>query len=354
MAAETMKVIPPALLEAAASAAGIAEKAAAPHPGTTASAGSPADDALATLAAGMNTRSAQLSATLAGKGPQVQATTQAGVAELQGQDQQNAALIKQLADDTPHTPNPATGIRATKTLFRARPGLQDRLDHRRRTGPQHLRPQIHKPGGREEGELRGTGIQDQARAGSGRRAELPVDRAARRHFMAADVARVTTIVDYENGVVVVRQNPSVRENPNGSSGEVRVAAPTAHVFQAPDGSVRIQYQAHDAFAPGIAADPDVFGSHTWTVNGDLVYTPGPGGVQVSGTRSDYPSMEIYQDLPDGSTHTVWYDKARAGNSLGPELNLPWHHDVGPAGGRALERFHGTEVMPEPTVVSGHF
>lgn len=73
------------------------------------------------------------------------------------------------------------------------------------------------------------------------------------------------------------------------------------------------------------------------MNGDLVFTPGAGGVQVGGTRTDYPSMEIYQDLPDGSTHTALIDPAQSGGSLGPATNLPFHHDVG-IGGKAFEPF----------------
>ncbi len=100
MVAEPIKVRPPALVQAAASAAMTAEKAAAPHPGAVpvASAGSPADGAAATIAAGMSVKSTQLTTKLAGKGPQVQAKTQSGVAQLQGQDEQNAAKIQQLGN----------------------------------------------------------------------------------------------------------------------------------------------------------------------------------------------------------------------------------------------------------------
>lgn len=93
----TIKVHPPALLQAAASAATTAAAAAAPDPGTVpvaAPGGSAADDAAALIAAGISAREAALAAKLAGKGPLIQATTQAGVAELQGQDEQNGAQIR--------------------------------------------------------------------------------------------------------------------------------------------------------------------------------------------------------------------------------------------------------------------
>ena len=116
MVAQPIKVRPPALLQAAASAAATAEKAAAPHPGVVpvASPGSPADGAAATIAAGIGAKSAQLSTKLAGKGPQVQAKTQSGVTQLQGQDEQNATQIKQVADGSPvSAPNGRSGIQPT-------------------------------------------------------------------------------------------------------------------------------------------------------------------------------------------------------------------------------------------------
>ena len=98
MADVSIEVRPPAILQAATSAAGTAEQAAAPHPGVVppVSAGSPADAAAAMIAAGMGTRSAQLAAMLAPKGPQVQAITQAGVAHMQTTDTDNGQRIAQL------------------------------------------------------------------------------------------------------------------------------------------------------------------------------------------------------------------------------------------------------------------
>ena len=37
-------------------------------------------------------------------------------------------------------------------------------------------------------------------------------------------------------------------------------------------------------------------------------------------------------MPDGSIRTVLIDPAIAGNSTGPMVNLPQHHDVGVGGG----------------------
>lgn len=168
--------------------------------------------------------------------------------------------------------------------------------------------------------------------------DLGNNRGANAHFDPEDT-KVTTYIDYENGIVVLRQNPSVEENSTGGPGAVKVGTPKGSVTQLPDGSVRIRYDAGNPFAPGITADPNgPFAGHTVTVNGDLVFTPNPEGVQVNGTRTDYPSLEIYQDLPDGSSRTVLIDPAQSGRSWGPALNLPGHHDVGPLGGKAFAPF----------------
>jgi hypothetical protein len=95
MAAAEIKIVPPRLLAAGSAAAETAAKAAALHPGTAATGtpGSPFDTAWATLAAAMKARGGQMDAETAARGPQVAATTQAGVAELEGQDAQNAEQI---------------------------------------------------------------------------------------------------------------------------------------------------------------------------------------------------------------------------------------------------------------------
>lgn len=168
--------------------------------------------------------------------------------------------------------------------------------------------------------------------------DLGNNRGANPNFDPEDT-KVTTYIDYENGIVVLRQNPSVEESSTGGPGPVKVGAPTGSVTQLADGSVRIKYDAGNPFAPGISADPKgPLIDHTVTVNGDLVFTPGPGGVEVNGTRTNYPSLEVYQDRPDGTTQTVLIDPARSGSSDGPLLNLPRHHDVGPLGGKAFAPF----------------
>jgi hypothetical protein len=162
------------------------------------------------------------------------------------------------------------------------------------------------------------------------------NRAANSNF-GPENARVTTYIDYENGIVVMRQNPSIQQDGSGRPGQVKVGVPQGNVTQTNDGAVRIKYDAGNPFAPGLSKNPPGLADHPWTVNGDLVFTPTKDGIRIDGTRTNYPSMEVYQDLPNGPTRTVLIDPARAGSSAGPFENLPRHHDVG-IGGRAFEPF----------------
>ncbi|OBK84807.1 DUF4226 domain-containing protein [Mycolicibacter sinensis] len=141
--------------------------------------------------------------------------------------------------------------------------------------------------------------------------------------------KVTTYIDYDNGIVVMRQNPSVAVNSDGSPGQVKCGVPQGSIMQAPDGSVRIKYDAGNPLVPGLATDRNgPLNDHRLSVNGDLVFTPGSGGVHVDGTRTDYPSLEVYQDLPNGTARTVLIDPAQSGRSTGPVFNLPFHHEIG--------------------------
>ncbi|WP_052957015.1 DUF4226 domain-containing protein [Mycolicibacter heraklionensis] len=159
-------------------------------------------------------------------------------------------------------------------------------------------------------------------------------------------SKVTTYIDYDNGIVVMRQNPSVELGPDGSPRRVEVGVPQGSIAQAADGSVRIKYDAGNPLVPGFTTDVHgPLGNHRLSVNGDLVFTPAAGGVHVDGTRTDYPSLEVYQDLPNGTTRTVLIDPAQSGSSVGPALNLPFHHEVG-LGGKAFAPFeHGGSWNP---------
>lgn len=140
-------------------------------------------------------------------------------------------------------------------------------------------------------------------------------------------ARVVTYVDYENGLIITRQNPSVT-----TSGDVQVGEPAVQAQQLPNGSVLIQYDAANPFAP---PGSSVTGH---TVNGELVISPTSGNpgtprVVAGGEITDYPSVEIYQDNFAGTARPVLIDPANSGSQWGPLANLPSFHDVG--GGKAM-------------------
>lgn len=140
-------------------------------------------------------------------------------------------------------------------------------------------------------------------------------------------ARVTTYVDYENGLIITRQNPSVT-----ASGEVKVGEPEVQASQLSNGSVLIQYDAANPFAPPGS------GVTGHTVNGELVISPTSGNpgtprVIAGGEITNYPSMEIYQDNSAGDSRPVLIDPADSGSQWGPLRNLPFFHEVG--GGKEM-------------------
>ncbi|MEE4026075.1 hypothetical protein V1Y59_23540 [Gordonia sp. PKS22-38] len=136
--------------------------------------------------------------------------------------------------------------------------------------------------------------------------------------LAPEDTRVSYVVDYENGYVIARQNPSVVSE----SGEVRTGTPDVKVNQLDDGTVLVDYRAADPFAPAPAA------ATGWSVNGQTIITPSEDGAEISGRVTDFPSMETYQYMPDGTVNTLHQDDAGDHSSTGPMLNLPFHHEFG--------------------------
>jgi hypothetical protein len=134
----------------------------------------------------------------------------------------------------------------------------------------------------------------------------------------AEDTRISYVIDYENGYVIARQNPSV----NADTGEVKTGTPYVGVAQLGDGSVVVDYDAADPLAPAAAA------AVGWSVNGTTVFTPGDDGVRVSGNVTDYPSMETYQYTPQGQTQTLHQDDAGDRTEWGPSVFLPGDHEFG--------------------------
>ncbi|MDL9938948.1 hypothetical protein QSJ18_19560 [Gordonia sp. ABSL1-1] len=142
-------------------------------------------------------------------------------------------------------------------------------------------------------------------------------------------ARVTTYIDYENGVVIMRQNPSVRIDEHGIAKDQETGSPKGTVYQAPDGSVAVTYEAADPI--GLGGETSRIGMG---VNGTIVATPGVDGAAptVGGFRTDYPWMEVHHTSVDGAQSTVTVDRPQGlgtGSSVGPALNLNRYHEFGP-------------------------
>lgn len=138
-----------------------------------------------------------------------------------------------------------------------------------------------------------------------------------------EASRVSVLVDYDNGVVVVRQNPTV--SVDGERGVAAAATPNVHVVQAPDGRMTIDYDASDAYENPIGTAAGV------TVNGRITLEPQSDGVvALGGNTTIYPSMETYQYRDGLAPVQLQWDPANSGSDLGPGTSLTRHHWVGDA------------------------
>ncbi|MCV7225887.1 hypothetical protein [Mycolicibacterium komossense] len=103
-------------------------------------------------------------------------------------------------------------------------------------------------------------------------------------------SRVSIVTDYDNGLVVVRQNPSIFLGDNGN--QLKAGHPDVRVSQSPNGSVLINYAAADPFSPG---GESLAKATPWNVQGRLAISPGLNGPVAGGLISDFPAVEIYRD-----------------------------------------------------------
>ncbi len=131
-------------------------------------------------------------------------------------------------------------------------------------------------------------------------------------------SRVALLVDYENGLVLARQNPSV----DIERRQVKVGTPTVRVTQRQDGAVYLRYAAADPFSPG----GEDFAKAAVAVRGELVVQPGPSEVKVGGSPTAFPALEAYNDRPMAgsaalSTKTVAQMHPWIDNEWGPLAGL---------------------------------
>lgn len=140
---------------------------------------------------------------------------------------------------------------------------------------------------------------------------------------SVEASRVSLFVDYDHGVVVARQNPTV--NVDGQRGGAMADVPSVHVVQAPDGRLTIDYNAKDAYEFPAAAAAGM------TVNGRVTLEPhADGRVGIGGNTTIYPSMETYQYREGAPTAQLQWNPANSGSEWGPSTSLARHHWVGDA------------------------
>ena len=138
-------------------------------------------------------------------------------------------------------------------------------------------------------------------------------------------SRVTIYTDFDNGVVVTRQNPSVLVGSGGN--DVKVGTPDVRVSQNTNGSVLIRYHAADPFSPG---GEELALQTPWNVNGDLVIKPTAAGPIAGGTISDFPAAEIYR-VNGGSTVQMAQIMPQNVTEAGPLVGLPFSQQIGQPG-----------------------
>ncbi|KZS85993.1 MULTISPECIES: putative alpha/beta hydrolase [Mycobacterium] len=137
-----------------------------------------------------------------------------------------------------------------------------------------------------------------------------------------EASRVSIYVDYENGIIVARQNPSV----DAKTGQIRAGTPTISAVQKSDGGVLVKYSAADPFSPG---GEGLAKATSFDVNGTIAIQPTPGGPHVGGTVTNFPAIEIYNDRPGSTTAPLvqsW--PLVVDNALGPAAGLWWHRSIG--------------------------
>lgn len=138
-----------------------------------------------------------------------------------------------------------------------------------------------------------------------------------------EASRVSVFVDYENGVIVTRQNPTV--NVDGQRGGAAAAVPEVHVVQGQGGKMTIDYDTYDAYENPVGKAMGI------TVNGRVTLDPhADGTVGIGGNTTIYPSMETYQYREGLPAAQIQWNPANSGSEYGPGTSLSRHHWVGDA------------------------
>ncbi|MGE0219532.1 EspA/EspE family type VII secretion system effector [Mycolicibacterium sp.] len=137
-----------------------------------------------------------------------------------------------------------------------------------------------------------------------------------------EASRVSIYTDFDNGIVVARQNPSI----NADTGQVHTGTPSIAAVQTSDGGVLIKYNAADPFSPGgegLAKGTGI------SVNGTLGVVPSETGPRVGGEDvTTFPALEIYNDCGGTTTTVLQAWPTFFDNAAGPMTGLLFDRDVG--------------------------
>jgi hypothetical protein len=145
----------------------------------------------------------------------------------------------------------------------------------------------------------------------------------------AENSRVVLPADYDNALVIARQNPSV----DTGSGQVKVGTPHINVSQNPNGSTHVEYRAIDPFSPG---GEEIALASPWTVNGELVVKSTADGPIAAGIVSDFPAVEIYHHGVDGTSEMA---------KIMPENTTQFEPGARPTASRRLRHHDRLNVDP---------
>ncbi|SBS75325.1 conserved hypothetical protein [uncultured Mycobacterium sp.] len=159
-------------------------------------------------------------------------------------------------------------------------------------------------------------------------------------------SRVAIYTDFENGIIVARQNPSA----NADTGQVRAGTPDISAVQQTSGAVLLRYNAADPFSPGGEKPAKAI---PFSVNGTLGISPGIDGPRVGGTVTSFPALEVYSDRNGTTTPLLRSWPSFTADASGPLIGLLPHKDVGDPGivgsfNSVLPRFE----PPQPGPVHG--
>ena len=87
--------------------------------------------------------------------------------------------------------------------------------------------------------------------------------------------------------------------------------------------------AAEAIREKVSTLDDLIGSQRQSLHYlGQAWSGGAVRASVDGLIGDYPSLEVYQNVPTGHTYTLAQDAADSGNVYGPLTELPFSHEIG--------------------------